>query len=109
MGVWNIPGATLYTDRRMFLDEHPTLNERLSRSSLIAHETSHMWFGDYVTMKWFDDVWTKEVFANYFASRIVEPLYPGRESPVEFYSGLYSRILFGRPYVRCESDQARFG
>lgn len=33
----------------------------------------------------------------------------GRESPVEFYSGLYSRILFGRPYVRCESDQARFG
>jgi hypothetical protein len=48
-------GATLYTDRRMFLDEHPTLNERLSRSALIAHETSHMWFGDYVTMKWFDD------------------------------------------------------
>lgn len=69
-------GATLYTDRRMFLDEHPTLNEQLSRSSLIAHETSHMWFGDYVTMEWFDDVWTKEVFANYFASRIVEPLYP---------------------------------
>mgnify|MGYP000184466353 CR=1 FL=1 len=69
-------GATLYTDRRMFLDEHPTLNERLSRSSLIAHETSHMWFGDYVTMKWFDDVWTKEVFANYFAACISEPLYP---------------------------------
>ena len=69
-------GATLYTDRRMFLSEHPTLNEQLSRSALIAHETSHMWFGDYVTMQWFDDVWTKEVFANYFASRIVEPAYP---------------------------------
>lgn len=69
-------GATLYTDRRMFLNEQPTLNERLSRSALIAHETAHMWFGDYVTMAWFDDVWTKEVFANYFASKIVEPLYP---------------------------------
>ena len=69
-------GATLYADRRMFLNENPTLNERLARSALIAHETSHMWFGDYVTMEWFDDVWTKEVFANYFASRIVEPLYP---------------------------------
>ncbi len=69
-------GATLYTDRRMFLNEQPTLNEQLSRSALIAHETAHMWFGDYVTMEWFDDVWTKEVFANYFASRIVEPLYP---------------------------------
>ena len=69
-------GATLYRDRRMFLNEHPTLNEQLSRSALIAHETSHMWFGDYVTMQWFDDVWTKEVFANYFASLIVEPIYP---------------------------------
>ena len=66
-------GATLYNDNRMFLNEHPTINERLSRSSLIAHETAHMWFGDYVTMEWFDDVWTKEVFANYFASLIVEP------------------------------------
>lgn len=69
-------GATLYNDRRMFLNENPTLDERLGRSSLIAHETAHMWFGDYVTMAWFDDVWTKEVFANYFASRVVEPVFP---------------------------------
>ena len=67
-------GATLYNDRRMFLSQHPTLNEKLGRSSLIAHETAHMWFGDYVTMEWFNDVWTKEVFANYFASKMVEPL-----------------------------------
>lgn len=69
-------GATLYNDNRMFLNENPTLNERLVRSSLIAHETAHMWYGDFVTMKWFDDVWTKEVFANYFASQIVEPHFP---------------------------------
>ncbi len=69
-------GATLYNDQRMFLNPQPTLVEELGRSSLIAHETAHMWFGDYVTMKWFDDVWTKEVFANYFAAQIVEPLYP---------------------------------
>ncbi len=69
-------GATLYNDRRMFLNEHPTPDEELSRAQLIAHETAHMWFGDYVTMDWFNDVWTKEVFANYFASRITEPLFP---------------------------------
>lgn len=69
-------GATLYTDGRMFLNENPTLNERLGRSSLIAHETSHMWFGDFVTMEWFNDVWTKEVFANFYASRMIEPLFP---------------------------------
>ncbi len=69
-------GATLYNDRRMFLNEHPTPGEELDRAQLIAHETSHMWFGDLVTMDWFDDVWTKEVFANYYAAVITEPLFP---------------------------------
>ena len=69
-------GTTLYNDTRMFLSEHPTLDEELARAKLIAHETAHMWFGDYVTMDWFNDVWTKEVFANYFAACITEPLFP---------------------------------
>lgn len=69
-------GATLCNDNGIFLSEHPTPDEELNRAELIAHETSHMWFGDLVTMDWFDDVWTKEVFANYFAARIVEPLFP---------------------------------
>ncbi len=90
-------GATLYADRRMFLDEHSTLNERLGRSALIAHETSHMWFGDYVTMRWFDDVWTKEVFANYFASRIVEPLYPD----------VNHRLNFIRDYIPASYSEDR--
>ena len=69
-------GATLYNDRRIFLGPEPTADERLDRAQLIAHETAHMWFGDYVTMKWFDDVWTKEVFANWFAAQIVRPAFP---------------------------------
>lgn len=69
-------GATLYNDAALFLGKHPTPDEVLSRAQLIAHETAHMWFGDLVTMKWFDDVWTKEVFANYFEARMTEPLFP---------------------------------
>lgn len=69
-------GATLYNDNQMFLSEHPTPDEELRRTQLIAHETSQMWFGDLVTMDWFDDVWTKEVFANYYAACITEPLFP---------------------------------
>ena len=69
-------GATLYNDTQMFLGENPTLDEELRRIQLIAHETAHMWFGDYVTMAWFNDVWTKEIFANYFAARMTEPLFP---------------------------------
>ncbi len=82
-------GATLYSDRTMFLDKNPTIEERLSRSSLIAHETAHMWFGDYVTMKWFDDVWTKEVFANYFAAAIVAPQYPEINHKFNFINSYY--------------------
>lgn len=69
-------GATFYNANTIFLSEHPTPDEVLSRASLIAHETSHMWFGDFVTMRWFNDVWTKEVFANYFAAEITAPLFP---------------------------------
>ena len=80
-------GATLYNDGSMFLNEQPTLDEQLRRSSLIAHETAHMWFGDYVTMAWFDDVWTKEVFANYFAAKMVEPMYPSVNHRLNFIRG----------------------
>ncbi|MFA5641176.1 MAG: M1 family aminopeptidase [Bacteroidales bacterium] len=77
-------GATLYSDRRMFLEESATITEQLGRAKLIAHETSHMWFGDYVTMPWFNDVWIKEVFANWFASAIVSPLFPGIDHKLNF-------------------------
>ena len=70
------PGCILYNDRRMFLSANPTDAEQLSRTDLIAHETAHMWFGDAVTMRWFDDVWTKEVFANHFSAWMTRPLYP---------------------------------
>ena len=76
------PGAVQFTDRRIFLDPDPSMDQLLSRSELIAHETSHMWFGDAVTMQWFDDVWTKEVFANWFAAQITGPRFPEVDSPL---------------------------
>jgi aminopeptidase N len=70
------PGAILFNESRMFLGEAPTDVEKLSRTDLISHETSHLWFGDAVTMEWFDDVWTKEVFAGHFAAQITRPMFP---------------------------------
>jgi len=68
-------GATQYNESTIFLGPTPTADERYKRIELIAHETAHMWFGDLVTMAWFDDVWTKEVFASYFAAEIAQPLF----------------------------------
>ena len=76
------PGAILFNDKRMFLNASPTTAEKLSRAELIAHETSHLWFGDAVTMRWFNDVWTKEVYANYFGARICTPMFPDVNVPL---------------------------
>jgi len=78
------PGATFYRAGSLFLDESATQSQYLGRASLIAHETSHMWFGDLVTMNWFDDVWTKEVFANFMAAKIVHPSFPELNHDLRF-------------------------
>ena len=43
-----------------------------------------MWFGDLVTMRWFDDVWMKEVFANFMAAKIVNPSFPAVNHDLRF-------------------------
>lgn len=83
------PGAILYRASRLFLERSATQNQKLSRASLIAHETAHMWFGDLVTMDWFNDVWMKEVFANFMAAKIVNPSFPEINHPLRFLLAHY--------------------
>lgn len=78
------PGAIQFTDHEIFLGEHPTPEELQTRLELVAHETAHCWFGDDVTMRWFDDVWTKEVFANFLASKIAKEVYPDVNHDLNF-------------------------
>ncbi|MSR36622.1 MAG: hypothetical protein EXR95_08275 [Gemmatimonadetes bacterium] len=78
------PGAIFYRADGLLLDESATQNDFLNRASTISHETAHMWFGDLVTMNWFDDVWTKEVFANFMAAKIVHPSFPEVDHDLRF-------------------------
>ena len=88
------PGAIYYNAPPLLLEPSATTNQLLGRASIIAHETAHMWFGDLVTMQWFDDVWMKEVFANHFAAKIVNPSFPGINHELRFlyahYPGAYA-------------------
>jgi len=69
-------GNVFYKESALILDESATDNQKLARARLIAHETAHYWFGDLVTMNWFNDVWLKEVFANFMAAKAVNPDFP---------------------------------
>lgn len=82
-------GAIQYRESSLFLDNNATQNQLLRRAKLIAHETSHMWFGDLVTMRWFNDVWMKEVFANFIADKIVNPVYPKIDHTLSFMMSHY--------------------
>ena len=77
-------GAIQYRSSSLMLEEAPSETELLSRASLISHEVAHMWFGDLVTMDWFNDVWTKEVFANFMAAKMVNPSFPDVNHELNF-------------------------
>ncbi len=83
------PGCIQFNDQRIFLGPDPTPDEELSRLNLIAHETAHMWFGDLVTMRWFDDVWTKEVYANFMADKIARENFPDINHDLAFVKSHY--------------------
>jgi len=83
------PGAILFNASRLFLPQNPTRDQLLNRANLIAHETSHIWFGDLVTMKWFNEVWLKEVFANFMADKITNPAFPEVNHELKFLLAHY--------------------
>lgn len=78
------PGAIFYADNVLFKEKNATPEDYFQRASTIAHENTHLWFGDLVTMKWFNDVWTKEVFANYISAKIIEPEFPELDHNLNF-------------------------
>ncbi len=70
-GAQENPGCVTYRDE-MLPRGRTSEPERLFRATVIAHEQAHMWFGNLVTMRWFQDTWLQESFADYFGPRVAE-------------------------------------
>lgn len=79
------PGLVMYSEDRFVFRDRPTLSRRMGRFSTILHETAHQWFGDLVTMKWFDDLWLKEGFATYIGAKALSELHPEADAWKVFY------------------------
>ncbi len=70
-------GLVTYRESIMFVDERSSSIESKQQAALvIAHELSHQWFGNLVTMQWWDDLWLNESFANMMEYLAVDALYP---------------------------------
>ncbi|GAB1645626.1 aminopeptidase N [Krasilnikovia sp. MM14-A1259] len=68
-GAMENPGLVTFRDEFVFRSA-VTESERELRAVVVAHEMAHMWFGDLVTMKWWDDLWLNESFADYLGVRV---------------------------------------
>lgn len=79
------PGAVFYNEESFIYREPPTVSQLLGRQATTFHEVAHQWFGDYVTMRWFDDLWLKEGFATFMAARMQAALQPEANAWKTFY------------------------
>ena len=81
-------GATFLREESILFRTAPTHSDHLNRDILLLHELTHQWFGDLVTMRWFDDLWLKEGFAQYMAYHALADLKPKENIWKRFYQAI---------------------
>src|SRR5436309_5570227 len=69
-------GAITFREIALLVDDDSSIRIRKQVAEVIAHEVSHQWFGDLVTMKWWDDLWLNESFATFMAYKALDSMFP---------------------------------
>lgn len=79
-GAMENAGAITFRDTLLLIRDDATENVRRSFAYVQAHELAHQWFGNLVTMPWWDDIWLNEAFATWMGAKIIAQVYPEYES-----------------------------
>jgi tricorn protease interacting factor F2/3 len=87
MGAMENWGAITFREVLLLVDSNTSTTMRRRVSQAVAHELAHQWFGDLVTMKWWDDIWLNESFATFMAYKVVDSLHPEWEVWANFFNG----------------------
>lgn len=83
-GAMENPGLITYRQELVLTKPgEETLNKQQAYASITAHEIAHQWFGNYVTLAWWDDIWLNEAFATWMASKVIGQWKPAWDAPVE--------------------------
>jgi alanyl aminopeptidase len=90
-GAMENAGLVTYRSSLLLLDDEPRLTDQRGPLKVIAHELAHMWYGNLVTMAWWDDLWLNEAFASWMATKVMLDLYPEQN----MQSGLVQESAFG--------------
>ncbi len=80
-------GLVTYRESMMLASKNATLSTKKSVALTVAHELSHQWFGDLVTMEWWDDLWLNESFASVMEYYAVDYIHPGYKIFEGFFTG----------------------
>jgi alanyl aminopeptidase len=76
-GAMEHPGAITFKDEIILLDEqNVSVRQKRVAALVIAHELAHQWFGNLVTLEWWDDLWLNESFADWFGDKTTSDLFP---------------------------------